>query len=126
MENRPCRDAASDLLQERAVEPTRLHVLSWGIRTKENRLSLQAAARETLAPDALIVRVEPYLNRAIDFALGEELVRRVKGGKIELTSSGVRLANELEQEEEAYTLEKAFMEAIGKRVTEALVNRMFK
>ena len=104
---------------------SRLHVLSWGIRTRESRVALQSAVRGDLTPDALVVRVEPFLNRAVDFALGENLVRRVNGGKVELTPDGLSLANELEQSDSAFVLEKQFMGAIGQKVTETLVNRMF-
>ena len=104
---------------------TRLHVLSWGIRTKESRRGLQEAISGHLAPDSLIVRFEPLLNRAVDFAIGEDLVRRVGGGKIQLTGAGNALADELESTDAIYVVEKQFMDAIGQRVTEAFVTHIF-
>ena len=115
--NNCCRSGRTSL--------ARLHVLSWGIRTKENRRDLQAAIEGTLSPDSLVIRVEPFLNRAVDFAIGEGLVRRSGGSKIELISKGKELARELGKIETIYVIEKQFIEAIHQEVTETLVNHMF-
>ena len=104
---------------------TRLHVLSWGIRTNESRRALRAALSRTFSPSSLVVRFEPFLNRAVDFAIGEGLVRRSGGNKIELTPNGRKLAEELASIETAYVVERQFIEEIQLNVTEALVNHMF-
>jgi hypothetical protein len=103
----------------------RLHVLSWGIRTKESRRALQAAIDGTLTPDSLVVRFDPFLNGAVDFAIGEELVRRSGGSKIELTPKGRELAVELEKIETAYVVERKFIAVISQSVTERMVDHMF-
>ena len=104
---------------------TRLHVLSWGIRTAESKSALRAAVIGKLPPDSLLVRFEPSLNRAVDFALGEGLIRREGGSRIELTDQGKRLAEELEKEASVFTLEKQFLLEIRQKVTEALINAIF-
>ena len=71
---------------------TRLHVLSWGLRTMEGREQLLAAVKGQLSPDALVVRFEPFLSQAVDFAMGEQLVRREGGARIVLTEAGTRRA----------------------------------
>lgn len=103
---------------------TRLHVLSWGIRTEKNRSDLKSAIKGALQPDSIIVRFEPFLNRSIDYAIGEGLIRR-SGSKIELTPRGQKLAEELEQVESVYIIEKHFIDEIRQSVTEMLVNNMF-
>lgn len=113
-----CRSARTSL--------ARLHVLSWGVSTDENRYNLLNAVEGALTPDSLIVRFDPFLNRAIDFAIGEGLVRRCDGSKIELTSSGKSLANELLMTETIYVEEKRFISVIRLRVTETLVSHMFR
>jgi hypothetical protein len=71
------------------------------------------------------VRFEPFLNRAVDFAIGEGLVVRSGGSRIELTAKGRHLAEELEAEKSAFVTEKTFIETIRQSVTEKLVNEMF-
>jgi hypothetical protein len=115
--NKCCRSGRTSL--------TRLHVLSWGVRTKDSREAVISAIEGTLAPDALVVRFEPSLNRAVDFAIGEGLIRRAGGNKIELTPKGKALAEELAEVDTAYMVEKLFIETIRQGVTEALVSGIF-
>ena len=103
----------------------RLHVLNWGISTVDNRLDLQSAIRGSLSPHIVIVRFDPFLSRAVDFAIGEGLVKRAGGDKVELTPLGKAFAVELEQSEGIYVVEKQFMDSIRQSVTESLVNQMF-
>jgi hypothetical protein len=74
---------------------------------------------------SLIVRFEPFLNRAVDFAIGEGLIKRTGGNRIELTNLGKSLAGELKNAEGAFAAEKQFMHAVGQAVTEKFVNEMF-
>ena len=104
---------------------TRLHVLSWGFVSPEGRSQLVAAAEGTLSPDSLVIRFEPFLLQAVDYGIGEGLIRRHGGGTIELTESGLRLAEELEQDHSAFVTEKAVMATLRTRVSEDLVKRMF-
>ena len=104
---------------------SRLHVLSWGSRTEQSRASLRAALAGTQPPDSLVVRFEPALNRAVDFARGEGLIRRVDGNKIELTDAGKALSKELEADTEAFAREKAFAAELGLKVTEKIIDHIF-
>ena len=104
---------------------TRLHVLSWGFVSPEGRSQLLAAAAGTLSPDSLVIRFEPFLLQAVDYGVGEGLIHRDGGGKIELAEAGMRLAEELEADESAFASEKAVMETLRTRVSEDLVKRMF-
>lgn len=104
----------------------RLHVLSWAVRTESSRRSLLAAIDGLLTPDAVIARVEPSLNRAVDFALGEGLLRRVDGDRIELTQAGLTLADEVNNDDVAFSAEKQFIGVLRKRLTENMVNQLFR
>lgn len=104
---------------------TRLHVLSWGFVSPEGTSQLTAAASGTLSPDSLVIRFEPFLLQAVDYAVGEGLIRRDGGGTIELTELGRRLAEELEGNASVFAPEKEVMARLRTRVTEDLVKRMF-
>ena len=111
--------------RQRRTSLTRLHVLSWGFVSPEGRSQLLAAAAGTLSPDSLVIRFEPFLLQAVDYGVGEGLIRRDGGGKIELTEAGLRLAEELEADESAFASEKTVMGILHTRVSEDLVKRMF-
>lgn len=104
---------------------TRLHVLSWGFVSQEGRSQLTAAASGSIAPDSLIIRFEPFLLQAVDYAVGEGIIRRDGGGKVELTESGKGLAEDLQADESAFVAEKTLMATIRMKISEDLVNRMF-
>ncbi|WP_145283554.1 hypothetical protein [Rosistilla oblonga] len=111
--------------RQRRTSLTRLHVLSWGFVSPEGRSQLVAAATGTLSPDSLVIRFEPFLLQAVDYGIGEGLVRRHGGGTIELTETGLRLAEELEENPSAFVSEKKVMATLRTRVSEHLVKRMF-
>src|SRR5437016_4211142 len=66
----------------------RIHVLSWAVRTKNNRDAFQRMIAGESLPEDSLVRFEPSLNRAIDFARAEGLLHRDKAGKLQLTDEG--------------------------------------
>ena len=103
----------------------RLHVLSWGLRTDESREQLRAASDGKLSPDALIVRFEPFLSLAIDFALAEGVVARDGGDRVVLTAAGNSFADEIEANSEVLAQEKEFMGLIKQKITEVMVKQMF-
>lgn len=104
----------------------RLHVLNWGMSSVETRLSLQRAVRGDALPDSILVRFDPFLSRAIDFAIGERLVVRRGGKAIELSASGKLLAEEIVAIEGVYAIERQFLQSVGYAITEKLVTSMFK
>lgn len=115
--NQCCRQQRSSL--------TRLHVLNWAVRSEANYEDLIALINGELLPDALIVRFDPAFNRAIDFAIGEGLVKRVDGARIELTNSGKDFAEDISKNSTIYIAEKKLLGTIRQKVSESLVDNMF-
>ncbi len=71
------------------------------------------------------MRFDPACNRAIDFAIGEGLLKRVDGSRIELTESGKALAEEISNDSEVYVTEKKLAGAIKQKASETLVDNIF-
>jgi hypothetical protein len=101
----------------------RLHVLNWAIRTPDNRQTLINLIDGKTKPDTIVVRIEPSLNRAVNLAFGEGLVDRVSN-RISLTLIGQKAAKILYNETNIFIEEKKFLEVIGKRLTEQLVQHL--
>lgn len=112
-----CRQQRSSL--------TRLHVLNWAVRSEASYEDLTALIEDKLSPDQLIVRFDPAFNRAIDFAIGEGLVKRVDGSRIELTEPGKTFAEAISMDAEVYVIEKKLIDVIKQKVSETLVNNIF-
>lgn len=104
---------------------SRLHVLSWSVRNQESLRDLLAAISGDLNPRSLIVRVDPFLDRALDFAVGEGLIEHLGGKALALSATGKKFASEIKGDAQIFVVEKTFIEAIQQRVTEDLVTKMF-
>jgi hypothetical protein len=99
-----------------------LHVLSWSIRDADNRETFLSALGDA-APVRPIIRIEPSLNRAINVAIGEDLVLR-SSTRLELTLLGNEFARRIEVDPQILVDEKAFFTRIGRKVTAAMIDRV--
>ncbi len=128
-----CRGARASIEQ--------LHVLNWAIRTDETRQHFLQFLEGKRAPNQVIVRYDPSLSRAIDFAFAEKIVSRqeIKVESVEVTKNtkkslpyrvilaerGNRLLQQIQEADEAFTVEKAFLNSLGKKVTQEQVSALF-
>lgn len=103
----------------------RLHVLNWAIRTPQNRQNLKNVILGKIKTEAVLVRIEPSLNRAVDLAQGEGLVCRDASSHICLTPRGKSTAETICGEPSVFAEERTFLMEIGKKVTEKLVQHLF-
>lgn len=76
-------------------------------------------------PYAIMIRFDPALNRALEFALGEKLVSfepLSSGGlNVSLSDTGLNTAKELDKHKDCFAVEKAFLNEVGK-VTETKID----
>lgn len=112
-----CRQGRSSL--------RRLHVLSWAVRDEEVANALVRAIGGEVPPGTVLVRIEPALNRAVDFAIGEGLIQRQSSDRVELTVDGKDFADTIMDDTLVLGYEKQFAERIRLSVTEDFVTRMF-
>lgn len=118
-----------------------LHVLNWAIRSEETRRLFLQFIKGKRAPSQIIVRYDPSLSRAIDFAFAEKVITRheqqlslLKEGdteknappyRIRLSARGRALVQEIKAMEDIFVVEKQFLKAIGKKVTQQQVESLF-
>ena len=96
----------------------KLHVLNWAIRTKESRRRFFGHVNGEGNPDDVIIRFEPGLNRAIDFARGEGLVKIKNGTRVELTDHGSNIAQQINRNENFMVDERKFLDDVKSFVLE--------
>lgn len=105
---------------------SKVHVLNWAIRSKENQITLRRIMNGEMSPDRISVRVEPSLDRAIALASGENLIEFVGGKNVRLTWQGESAVRKLLDLEDILLDEKSFLLEIGKnKLTEIVVNDLF-
>lgn len=96
----------------------KLHVLNWAARTEASRGLLLRFMSGSAGKDEIVPRIEPSLNRAIDFARGEGLVIVENGKNLKLTDKGVSAAREIGSTGDCLAPEKAFLQQMKSFVSE--------
>jgi len=93
-----------------------LQVLNWAVRTPEAQLAFRNVIGGNLRPDAAIVRFDPLLDRALQYAEGEKLIL-TSGDTICLQPKGSVYLKKLKLENDCMSQEKAFLMEFTKKFT---------
>ncbi len=93
-----------------------LHVLNWAVRTPEARLTFRKVINGYVRPDVAIVRFDPILDRALQYAEGEKLIL-TSGDMVHLQPKGSIYLKKLQHEKECMLQEKAFLTEFTKKFT---------
>lgn len=96
----------------------KLHVLNWAIRTPESRRRFLSYIKGRGSPEDVIIRFEPGLNLAIDFARGEGLIKIEKADKIKLTDYGLNIALQIDIINDGFVDERNFLMEVKPFVNE--------
>jgi hypothetical protein len=74
----------------------------------------------------MVVRVEPWLNRAIAFATAARLVSLEHGGHARLTETGIQTFERISEAESLMVEEKAFLDVIARQATETKIEKIMR
>lgn len=109
-----CRQSRSSLF--------RLHVLNWAVRTREAQKALLAVVEGRLSPEQMLVRFDPTLVVAIDYAIGERLILPQRNARYQLALEGQLLVAEVESDTSCLAFERRFLDRVGFNFTEAVAD----
>jgi hypothetical protein len=104
----------------------KLLLLNYSLRNPDTQEALIAVLTGTQSPFFLEVRVDPALARALDFAIGLGLVRKAGAATVELTETGISLAEALNGDESILSTEKGFLARVRNLATEAKVREVLQ
>jgi len=115
------------LLNSRGQKATlqKLHLLNSACRSEETRLAFLRYTQGEARKDEIIPRVEPSLIRAVNLARGEGLIEVEKGKNLKLTPKGANTASLLIEAADCMSVEKDFLQSVGKFSTEANIENLF-
>ena len=71
----------------------------------------------------IFVRFDPVVNRAIKYAIGDQLVFQLKNGTFQLTEKGKKLV-EMVEKENVLVRERSFLNKLGTKLTNAKINQL--
>ena len=100
----------------------KLHILSSALNTKDNMDKLVRYTNSQVT--SLIVRFDPAVNRAVNYALADQLVMHLKNGTLKLTDKGKALVKEIQKDNALMTVEKEFLSKIGNKLTTEKIDHL--
>ena len=104
----------------------KLHFMAHSARTRATRDQAERLFAGTLTSADMVVRVEPWLNRAIAFATAARLVSLEHGGHARLTDSGIQTFEKISSTDSLMVEEKAFIEAVARQATEGAIDKIMR
>ena len=103
----------------------KIQFLNWVLKSKDlkTRLINETDGKESTY-ELSVVHHDPTVNRAVQYAIAENLISIEKTGKIKLTDSGLSVADKMIADEEIFLQEKDYLKKLGKRVSEVKVKNV--
>lgn len=100
----------------------KIQFLNWVLKSKylKARLINETDGKESTY-ELSVVHHDPAVNRAVQYAIAENLISLEKMGKIKLTDSGLKVADKMIADEDIFLEEKGYLKKLGKRVSEVKV-----
>ena len=110
---------------KRASSLKTIHILSMSLSSSEEQRKLKNYLRKQESINFLI-RFDPAVDRAINFAIAEKLILKQKNGKIKLTKKGLELIEEIKKNDELFIFEKQFLNEVGSKVDDSIFELLIK
>jgi hypothetical protein len=104
----------------------KLHFMAHCARTRATRDQAKRLFAGDLSTADMVVRVEPWLNRAVAFATAARLVTLEHGGHARLTETGIQTFERISEAQVLMTEEKAFLDDIARQATEARIEKIMR
>lgn len=99
----------------------KLHIISNGLNTKKNMRELEDYVNERMG--FMLVRFDPAVNRALKYAIADDLVAQLKNGTFKLTKNGKEFIKKIEKED-ILLEENSFLNKLGTRLTKEKIERL--
>jgi hypothetical protein len=96
------------------------------LKSKQHQKDLLDALNGLLRPEIVLVRYDPALNRAVDYAIAENLIEALDKGRVQLTSAGNAMARQIVEARDTLVDEKRFLSTLGTIPTENLIRQLTK
>jgi len=103
--------------------PVKLHMISFALCSKNAIDRLIDFARYDIATTP-IVRFDPAINKAVAFAIADNLIFQGKNGKYCLTDKGIRFVNEIDNEPSVLCDEKMSLGNLSKKLTDEKIKEL--
>ncbi|HEV7643740.1 MAG TPA: hypothetical protein VGO50_07300 [Pyrinomonadaceae bacterium] len=114
-----CREEKSTLLK--------LHLFSWTLKSEENTQKLFDFINANFTSEFSVWGIEPALNRALQYAVADNICEVINGKYYKLTEKGAVFFQMIKKDKDLFVTEKAILQFIGKnKITDKRIGLMSK
>ncbi len=99
----------------------KLHIISNALNTKRYMKALEDYVNEKMG--FMLVRFDPAVNRALKYAIADNLIIQLKNGTFKLSGNGKDFVKKIESEDLLFE-EKIFLNRLGLGLTNEKVERL--
>ena len=99
----------------------KLQMINAAVSTASARRELLTLTSQVSLSEATLVRFDPAISRAINYALADELIFRQGNGLFRLTDKGKSLVQEIYKNLELMVIEKEFFQELSNKLTEEMI-----
>ena len=102
----------------------KLQMINASVSTALSRKKLLALTDQTSLSETTLIRFDPAISRAINYALADNLIFRQGNGLFRLTDKGKLLVKEIYAQNDLMALEKDFFQELSSKLTEEIIERI--
>ncbi len=102
----------------------KLHLFSWCLSSENNMTTFKTLFENEFKNKMPHWTISPTLNRALNYALADNICELTTNHKYKLTLKGIDFANKIVANGDLFIHEKAFMVEIGKQITDEMVEKL--
>jgi hypothetical protein len=99
----------------------KLQMINAAVCTKKSRIELFDLIAGSLITGMTLIRFDPAISRAINYALVDNLIYRQANGLLRLADRGNELVSKIYKDPELMIVEKDFFRELSNRLTEDII-----
>ena len=100
----------------------KLHIIANALNTKKYMDDLESYVNDRMP--YILVRFDPAINRAVKYALADEVICQLKNGSFKLTEKGKQLVRLIKKDDELMEQEKEYLTRIGYKLNPEKLERL--
>ena len=105
---------------------TKIHMINVALNDSSVREDIDRLIQGNYLAESIPLRFDPSVNRAINYALADNLITRQANGNFKLTTKGKFLVEQINLDECLMVAEKLYLRTIGGKLSERIISSVSK
>lgn len=99
----------------------KLQMINASINSSKHKKELLSLVEGGLISEVTLIRFDPAISRAINYALADDLIYQQGNGLFRLTDKGKKLIEEIYKDQGLMSVEKNLFEELSNKITEDII-----